>query len=286
MTIKANCFVAIGTVVALLMGPVSNGGQVLPIKPEAVPLYHPKLYPFESGERAFYRASWNGLISVASAEIHTTSTVVNGRKIYHVRVQAKSSRVLDLIWKMRDTISSTFDAKALAPSLFTFSQRENSRIIDTVAHYDETSKRWAVHRRQVGKRTKVYEFDSENTLDPLTAVYLARSLDFKPGERLYFKIFGGRYRYLLELQIENKERITLESGKTLEAFKIIPRLQNITKNGYANRVNESVVWISADERRLPVKLSSKIVFGSVYLELVDDKPATPSSSAGLRNGAY
>jgi Protein of unknown function (DUF3108) len=285
MRIKVNFFIAIAMAVGVLMGPVSDGGQVLPIKPEAVPLYHPKRYPFESGERAVYRASWNGLISVASAEIYTTSTVVDGRKIYQVRVEAKSSRILDLIWKMRDTISSTFEAKALAPSRFTFRQRENSRVIDTDARYNEASKRWAVHRQQVGKRAKIYEFDSDNTLDPLTAVYLARSLDFKPGDRLYFKIFGGRYRYLLELQIESKERVSLESGKTLEAFKIIPRLQNITKNGYAERFNEAVIWISADERRLPVKLSGKIVFGSVYLELVDDKPATQSSSAGLGDGS-
>jgi hypothetical protein len=283
MKIKTN--IAVAMAVGVLMGPVSDGGQVLPIKPEAVPLYHPTHYPFEGGERAVYRANWNGLISVASAEIYTTSTVVDGRKIYQVRVEAMSSRILDLVWKMRDTISSTFDAKALAPLRFIFRQRENSRVIDTDARYIEASKRWAVHRQQVGKRAKIYEFDSENTFDPLTAVYLARSLDFKPGDRLYFKIFGGRYRYLLELKIESKERVSLDSGKTLEAFKIIPRLQNITKNGYAERFNEAVIWISADERRLPVKLRSKIVFGSVYLELVDDEPATQSSSAGQRDGS-
>jgi hypothetical protein len=37
--------------------------------------------------------------------------------------------------------------------------------------------------------------------------------------------------------------------------------------------------MSADQRRLPVKLSSKIVFGSVYLELVQSKRATKSTAA-------
>jgi len=275
---SANFFTALWIFAALIGAPLSEGGQALPVNPESVPVYQPKFYPFEGGEKAVYRASWNGLVSVATTEIYTTPAVVAGRQVYNVRVEAKTSRALDLIWKMRDTIHSTFDAKALMPSRFSFHQRENSRVIDTEARYDESTKRWAVNRQQVGKRTKVYEFDSQNTLDPLTAVYLARSLDFKPGDRLYFKLFGGRYRYLLELHIERKEPVRLESGKTVDAYRIIPRLQNITKRGYAERLNEAVIWISADERRMPIKLSSKIVFGSVYLDLVEDKRG-PQSTA-------
>ena len=275
---KPNFLAALSMLAVLLGAPVSEGGQVLPIKPEAVPVYQPKYFPFEGGEKAVYRASWNGLFSVATAEIFTSPAVVNGRQIYNVRVETKTSRALDLIWKMRDTVLATFDAKALKPSSFSFHQRENSRVIDTEARYNDSTKRWAVNRQQVGKRMKSYEFDSQNTLDPLTAVYLARSLDFKTGDRLYFKVFGGRYRYLLELHIERKEPVILESGKTVEAYRIIPRLQNITKRGYAERLNEAVIWISADERRMPVKLSSKITFGSVYLELIEDKHATQATS--------
>jgi hypothetical protein len=263
---------------AILIVSASQAGEAM-IKPDAVPIYQPRHFPFEGGEKEVYRATWNGMISVATAEIQTTTTNVDGRKVFHVRVEAKSSRALDLVWKMRDTITSTFDAKALAPAKFTFSQRENAKVIDTDARFDQTTKRWAVNRQQVGKRAKVYQFDSNNTLDPITAIYLARSQDFKVGDRLYFKIFGGRYQYLLELFVEKKEPVDLESGKTVEAYRIIPRIQNITKSGYAERLNEATIWLSADERRVPIKLSSKIVFGSVYLELVTDKRAAQSTAA-------
>jgi uncharacterized protein DUF3108 len=248
------------------------------IKPDAVPVYQPKFYPFEGGEKAVYRTSWNGLVSVATAEIYTTPTTVDGKKVYQVRVEAKSSKALDFIWKMRDTITSTFDAKSLSPSHFTFSQRENSKVVDTEARYNDPAKRWNVDRRQAGKKSQNYEFDSQNTLDPITAVYLARSLDFKVGDRLYFKVFGGRYQYLLELLVERKEPVELQSGK-IEAFKIVPSIQNITKNGYATRLNDATIWISADERRMPVKLSSRIAFGSVHMELVQDKHGAQSTAA-------
>lgn len=279
--LKVNFVAACAAVFSLYVLSASAAGQAM-IKPEAVPAYQPKHFPFETGEKAVYQATWNGMIAVATAEVQTTPTVVDGRKVYHVHVEAKTSKVLDFIWRMRDTITSTFDAKALAPSRFTFSQRENSKVIDTEAKLDHATKRWAVNRQQVGKKTKIYQFDWQNTLDPITAVYLARSSDFKVGDKLYFKVFGGRYQYLLELFVEKKEPVELESGKTVEAYRIIPRIQNITKKGYAGRLNEATVWISADERRLPIKLSSKIVFGTVYMELVQDKTRTQSTAAETR----
>ena len=275
---KINSFAVFWLVLTcMICGSASEAGQAM-IKPEAVPVYQPKFYPFESGEKAVYRTSWNGLVSVATAEIYTTPSTVDGKKVYQVRVEAKSSKVLDLIWKMRDTITSTFDAKSLSPSHFTFAQRENSKVIDTEARYNGPTKSWKVDRRQAGKKPQNYKFDSQNTLDPITAVYLARSVDFKVGDRLYFKVFGGRYQYLLELLVERKEPVELQTGR-VEAFRIIPSIQNLTKNGYAERLNEATVWISADERRLPVKLSSKIAFGSVYMELIQDKHGAQSTAA-------
>jgi hypothetical protein len=279
--LKVNFAVALAGVVCLCVLSASEAGQAM-IKAEAVPAYQPKHFPFDAGEKEVYQATWNGMIAVATAEVQTTQTVIDGRKVYQVRVEAKTSRMLDFIWRMRDTISSTFDAKALAPSRYTFSQRENSKVIDTEAKLDHATKRWSVNRQQVGKETKIYQFDAQNTLDPITAVYLARSTDFKVGDKLYFKVFGGRYQYLLELFIEKKEPVALESGKTVEAYRIIPRIQNITKNGYASRLNEATIWISADERRLPIKLSSKIVFGTVYLELMQDKSRTQSTATEAR----
>ena len=268
-------------VAATLFVLIANGAQASQamIKPEAVPAYQPKYLPFEAGERALYRATWNGMFSVASAEIHTTPKLVDGKKVIQVRVDAKTSGALDLIWKMRDTISSTFDAVALTPAHFVFSQRENAKVIDTEAKFDHRTKRWAVNRQQVGKLTKNYQFESNNTLDPITAVYLARSTEYKVGDKLYFKVFGGRYQYLLELFVEKKEPVELESGKTVEAYRIVPRIQNITKRGYAGRVNEAIIWISADERRVPIKMSSKVIFGTVHLELIDDKRGAQSTAA-------
>ncbi|TAJ98719.1 DUF3108 domain-containing protein [bacterium] len=230
--------------------------------------YQPRFYPFDGGESAEYRASWNG-IPVASAEIQTVPLVIDGKKFYQVKVQARTWRYLELIWKMRDVIESTFEAKTLHPVRFIFRQRENRKKIDTTARFDPTSKKWTVHRQQ-GSSVRDYEFVSQHAMDPISAVYLARSLDFKVGDALRMEVFGGNSRYLVIMDIVGREPITVKTG-VFEAYKIIPRVINLTSSGYAGRVRQATVWISADEKRRPLRVVSQVFIGYVSIDLVEGK---------------
>ena len=279
---KQGCLSSLcGGVLLFVVASAPAGQAPMPVpSPENVPVYQPKHYPFDGGEKAVYRASWNG-IAVATAEVFTTSQMIDGKKFYNVRVEARTSPVLDLFWKMRDTITSTIEAKTLAPTRFTFSQRENQKMIDTEARFDPKSKRWSVHRDE-RRKVKKYEFDEPpNTIDPITATYLARSQDLSVGKHLYFNIFGGKHRYLLDLEVERREKIHLASGN-IDAFKIVPRIKNLMTHGYAKRLNQASVWISADERRIPVMLSSKIFVGHIYIEQIEDNVGTQTAKSSQR----
>jgi hypothetical protein len=241
---------------------------------EQPPRYRPRYVPFEKGEYASYRASWNG-IPVATADVRTSPLFLDGKKVFQVDVQARTLRVLDLIWKMRDSIQSVFDAGTLSPKSYVFQQRENSRSTDTHALYHPAEKKWTVSRRK-GKKSSRFEINSDSTFDPITATYLMRSLDFKVGDELQFHVFGGKSRYLLTLDIAAREAVTTKAG-TFDAYRIVPRARSLNSDGYAERMREAVVWISADSRRLPVKLQSKVLFGHVSMELTTDQPTLTAS---------
>src|SRR5262249_15971967 len=106
--------------------------------------------------------------------------------------------------------------------------------------------------------------------------------ELKVGDHLYFNIFGGKYRYLLDLEVERREKIQIASG-TFDTFKIIPRIKNIMKEGYAERLNEASVWISADARRIPGMLTRRIFVGSIYIERIEDRVG-PQAAEGRRWG--
>jgi len=163
-------------------------------------------------------------------------------------------------------------------------QRENSRNTDPTAVFDQDKNRWSV-QRQRGSKIARFDFPSSSTLDPITAAYILRSIDLKVGDQFQFDVFGGKSRYLLTFDIVGREKITLDSGP-VDAYKIIPRVRNITKDGYAERMREATVWVSADERRIPLRIVSKVFIGSVYMEVHKDsvqlkkaEAARPASSA-------
>jgi hypothetical protein len=83
------------------------------------------------------------------------------------------------------------------------------------------------------------------------------------------------------LEVERREIIQIAAGR-IDAFKIVPRIKNLMKDGYAERMNEASVWISADERRIPVMLNSRIFVGSIYIERIDDKVGTQAAEAKQR----
>jgi hypothetical protein len=229
--------------------------------------YPPKYRPFDKGEHAVYQASWLG-VPVASATIDMHPIVTDGKKTYHATVKTESWRGLDWIFKMRDVIESTFDAETLHPLRFSFIQRENKKANDTTATVDPATHKWTVQRRE-NKKHKDFEFESPYALDTVAAVYLARSLEFKPGDSFQLEVFGGKSRYLVTLDVVGKERVSVR-GKQYEAFKIIPKVADLSKAGYAKRVRQATAWITADAQRMPVKMSAQVFVGSVNIELAEE----------------
>ncbi len=99
---------------------------------------------------------------------------------------------------------------------------------------------------------------------------MARSLDFKIGDHFEFEVFGGKSRYLVMLDVAAKERVKVKIGE-FDAYKIIPKVTDLSKTGYATRVREAAIWITADEKRMPVKMSTQVFVGSVNIEMTEGK---------------
>jgi hypothetical protein len=220
------------------------------------------------GEVALFHARWNG-IPVAQAEVRAAPVTVNGKELYEVKVSATTWRYLEFIFKMSDTIESVFDPESARPHNFIFRQRENRKVIDTHARFDADQMKWRV-LRQRGEKVRRYEFGSPRTLDPIAAVYLARSADFNVGDRIQMEVFGGRSRYLVSLDINGREPISA-MGKTVEAYRIVPKVVNLTRAGYAGRMRQATVWVSADEKKTPLKMVSQVFIGNVSIEMVPEK---------------
>ena len=91
----------------------------------------------------------------------------------------------------------------------------------------------------------------------------------KLGIFLLMNALIARSQYLVSLDIEGREPLSA-MGKTVEAYRIVP-VVNLTRAGYASRMRQATVWISADEKRTPLKMVSQVFIGNVSIEMVAEK---------------
>lgn len=251
------------------------------IQPSAVKVstknYYPKHSDFSIGEYV-YRISWQG-IPVASAKVLVNEPDSSG--IWKVSAGAKTGDWISVLYTLRFDSESSFNRDNFKPKLFTSKQIENSRkkvkevkflpggMIQTEAYKD-------------GKKDETITFQSENqTLDPISAAFLARSLPIKIGSKKSFDVFNGKHRYLITFTVDGKENLKLKNKKVVECFRVTPTVVKLTDTEGEKRLRSARIWITTDDKREVVKLESSVLIGSVRAELErfipskdQDKPVT------------
>lgn len=225
---------------------------------------------FKEGERLVFKVYYNmGAIWVGAgyATFNTTLEDLNGRKVYHVVGDGKTMKSYEWFYKVRDKYETYIDAETMLPAKFIRNVDEGGfKIYNNVTFNQNIGQ--AISTNGVYKVPKCIQ-------DVLSAIYYARNIDYskyKPGDKIPFSMFLDDQVYNLYIRYIGKERVTTKYG-TFNAIKISPLLieGTIFKGG-----EKMVVWVSDDANRIPVRVDSPILVGSIKVDLVGyDKLRNP-----------
>lgn len=95
----------------------------------------------------------------------------------------------------------------------------------------------------------------------------SRSVDLAVGTHIQRPVTDGKKQIMGHARVIRQERVTVPAG-TFDTFLIEPDLRHVG-GVFDKRPGAKIqLWVSADPRRLPVKLKSKVVVGSFSGELV------------------
>ena len=100
--------------------------------------------------------------------------------------------------------------------------------------------------------------------DPLSSFYYLRTLKLVVGEPVYVTIFDSKKVWNVEVQVLRKEKVTLPSG-TVDTILIKPLMKS---EGIFYKKGDIYIWLTDDEKRIPVKLQTKVAIGSINALLV------------------
>jgi hypothetical protein len=228
--------------------------------------------PFHRSESAVYNITWDtapgglhvsaGTVTIgaqsgspAPAPCATQDSDHQGEGMYRLTALAETADWVSRFFEARDCFATWSDDRWL-PLVAEERRREGRRSIDVASDYDSI-------RHVVRIRGQIAVPISTGTRDPLSALFYARTLPLGPGYQVTIPVNENGRNILVTLRAHGVESIHM-AGKSIEALRAEPRLIYRVET---RRPIQITLWLSNDERHLPLVMTFATDFGSFRAEL-------------------
>lgn len=221
---------------------------------------------FGHGESASFimHYEWGAIDSdVGSATVRLDSLTFNGKKAYKCTLHGRTTRLYDLIFKVREDFSSIFTRDGLRPLKFDRHSQEGSyEAKNTYLYCPDQQKIMAdLYTSKRGQSSMEIPY-TPCTFDLPTLFYFARNMDFaviQPGKKypMTFAIDDDVYNVYFILY--GRETIKVKGLGTVKTIKFAAKLlEGEVFKGEA----DMMIWVTDDENRLPVYFEAPLLVGT------------------------
>lgn len=216
--------------------------------------------PFKEGEKISYLAHYGWLdAGTADLTIKRQDTTIDGNPVFHAVGEGKTLNVFEWFYKVRDIYETYLDENTLAPRKFKRRVNEGGYIINRDYHFEP-------EKGRVNTKAKGQIKTPSDVQDMLSSFYYLRALDFsdaKPGQIYRINAFMDYEMWPFYVKYKGIEEVTVNMG-TYRCHKFVP----VVQEGRVFKSEEDMnVWVTADANKIPILLESKILVGSVKLEI-------------------
>jgi hypothetical protein len=220
--------------------------------------------PFGPGEELVFSVRYGPLKAGTGILAVDDTVTVEGRLCYHFVSKAFSNDAFSVFFKVVDRVESYTEVEGLRSLRFEKHLREGDFSADQEVKFDQEAHTATYHDG------KVYE-TSADARDALAALYYVRTLALRVGESVYVESHADKKNYPLEVRVLRKETVTVDAG-TFDCLVAEPILR---ATGIFKHKGTLTVWLTNDERKMPVLMKSKVAFGSINAVLESWSPGAP-----------
>jgi hypothetical protein len=213
---------------------------------------------FKVGEKLTFDVKYGFVTAgVATFEVPKIRKI-SGREAYHVTFEVNTVSSFDWIYKVRDRYETFIDVQGIFPWRFEQHIREGGYSRDFAAFFDQ---------RKGKAKTSEGEYDIPKYVnDIVSAFYLARTFDYSTlniNDKIPLKNFYKDKVYDLDVRYLGKETIEVPAGK----FRCIVVEPLVQEGGLFKSEGNIMVWLTDDDLKIPVRVKTKVVIGSIDADL-------------------
>jgi len=213
---------------------------------------------FAVGEKIVYDVRYGVVPSGRAVQEVIKLEDVGGRRAYHILSDAKSNKTVDVFHKIRERHETWMDAESLCALKFVDTVREGRYRRHSVTVFDPPAGRFT-HAYKSSKSEGRETHDMPPFVqDMLSVVYFLRTRDLKPGDELVVPTFSSGEVWNVKVRAQGIEKVDVGAGK-FECVHLVPVLEKDKKDRPKGQLE---VWLTTDERKIPVKLSTDLGVGS------------------------
>jgi hypothetical protein len=218
-------------------------------------------------EKSQYVFGWNGL-PAAVADYTLSRRLRDGRPVLDFQGKARTTEVVDHLWRMRDSVLAQTDARTLSPRSFQLLRRENKTRLDTLLVHNPEEKKFRVERFKRGRLRKG-TLPSAGVYDPVSAMLLVRREGLAPGKTRVIKVTEGKRIYEVTLRSLKRERISIR-GRDFPALKIALdyRALDGSVSSADDGIKSTYLWVSDDPDHHVLRLEADSLLGVFFGERV------------------
>ncbi len=213
---------------------------------------------FAVGERLVFDVGYSFIVAGEAVFSIPAIQQVNGRNCYQIRFTVESTPTFSWIYTVDDLYETLVDVEGIFPWRYTQRIREGKYRFDFGAEFDQ--------RNNVATTDKGEYPIPPYVHDAVSAFFYVRTLDFsksRPGDRTILHNFYKDTSYTLSVKFLGRQQIEVDAG-TFNCVLVEPLMK---EGGLFKSEGRIIIWLTDDERKIPVKVSTKVVVGSIDAEL-------------------
>lgn len=213
-----------------------------------------------------------GLINKQAGTVRITCTDPDAKNNITARLTAKSAQWADRFYKLRDTLTGNLSARTFIPTRYEKISHEGGEYKRDLITYIRNGNNVTAHCerwRQPDYDEPVTHSTVDHTstgffVDMVSAFYYMRFINYgemAKGESKTMTIFSGKHKEKLAIRYDGVETVKYD-GREYRCYAITFTFTS-TKDGKTKTSDDLQAWITADTRRIPVKMVGKLPVGSV-----------------------
>ncbi len=224
---------------------------------------------FKSGEHLTYQASYNMsgvLATLAEVNLKVATVNTSKNKYLHLKCTANTYAKWDNFFKIRDLYEAYVSPITIKPSLYIRDNNENGTIRKEKYIYKGNTIQSSYVRGGAGPVKANFTIPT-NTRDIVSTLYFLRNLPIdkaNKGDQKDFNIVFDRKTVAATLSFMGTETISTVLGNK-KCYKIGVSLK---KNKILEGKSGNIIYITADQNKVPVLIKFSIPVGNGQLKLI------------------